>query len=104
MAIQPGSLLVIPKRHAPTIVDMTADEAGAVMRMVRVVSSALVAVLDPVGLNIFQNNGIHADQRVPHCHVHVVPRYVDDGGTFKTSVPVTPAERRSLAGALQPHI
>ena len=31
------------------------------------------------GVNIMQNNGKAAGQEVPHIHIHVIPRFTDDG-------------------------
>src|SRR5438309_1033802 len=70
-----GAMLVIPKRHAPTVLDLEATEATAVMRHVHRLAQALTRAFDPSGINIFQNNGISAGQTVAHYHVHVVPRY-----------------------------
>jgi len=32
----------------------------------------------PAGYNIVINSGAVADQRVMHCHVHLIPRYRDE--------------------------
>jgi histidine triad (HIT) family protein len=92
--IQAGHVLVISKRHASTMLDVSEGELGAIMQLVRRLSIALVATLDPAGLNVFQNNGVLADQAVPHFHVHVVPRYPDDGGTFRPPQELTPLKER----------
>ena len=39
------------------------------------VSRALVEAFGATGINLFQNNGIDANQHYPHYHLHVVPRY-----------------------------
>jgi histidine triad (HIT) family protein len=69
-----GQSLVIPRRHAPTLLDLTDGEAEAMMSAVRRLSKAIVDAYDPDGLTIYQNNGVASLQAVPHCHVHVVPR------------------------------
>jgi histidine triad (HIT) family protein len=69
-----GQVYVIPRRHAPTLFDLTDDEAIAIMRAVRRVADAFVRAYDPEGLNLIQNNGIVAGQHAPHFHMHVVPR------------------------------
>ena len=69
-----GQVFVIPKRHAPTLLDLTDEESVAVMRAVRRVADALVRAYDPDGLNLIQNNGVVAGQHAPHFHMHVVPR------------------------------
>ena len=69
-----GQDLVTSRRHAPTLFDLTDDEATAVMRAARRVAEALIRAYDPEGLNLIQNNGIVAGQHAPHFHMHVVPR------------------------------
>ena len=69
-----GQVYVIPRRHAPTLFDLTEVEAEAVMHAVRRVADALVRAYDPDGLNLIQNNGVTAGQSAPHFHMHVVPR------------------------------
>lgn len=76
--VSPGALLVMTTRHAPTVLDLDEDEAVAVARLVRRVAHAVHDALSPVGLNIYQNNGVASGQTVPHYHVHVVPRYPGD--------------------------
>ena len=69
-----GQVYVIPRRHAPTLFDLTDDEATAIMHAVRRVAVALLKAYDPDGLNLIQNNGVVAGQEAPHFHMHVVPR------------------------------
>ena len=69
-----GQVYVISRRHAPTLFDLTDDEAEAVVHAVRRVADALLRAYDPDGLNLIQNNGVTAGQSAPHFHMHVVPR------------------------------
>lgn len=69
-----GQVYVIPKRHAPTILDLTEEEAASVIQTVRRTAAALVRAYDPDGINVIQNNGVVAGQDAPHFHMHVVPR------------------------------
>lgn len=74
-----GQCLIIPRRHAPTLVDLSVEEAQAVMATVHRVARAVVEAYDPDGLTVYQNNGIASYQHVPHCHFHVVPRRFGSG-------------------------
>ena len=69
-----GQVYVIPRRHAPTLLDLTDDEMVEIMRAVRRVADAQIRAYDPEGLNLIQNNGVIAGQEAPHFHMHVVPR------------------------------
>jgi histidine triad (HIT) family protein len=74
MQFEVGQSLVIPRRHAPTLLDLSDGEASAIMAATQRVARAIVAAYDPDGVTIYQNNGVASLQAVPHCHVHVVPR------------------------------
>lgn len=77
--VNPGHVLVATRRHAPTLLDITPDEAAAVMQTAQRVARAVQAVFDPPGLTLLQANGREGDQTVFHFHLHVVPRHGDDG-------------------------
>jgi histidine triad (HIT) family protein len=100
-----GHVLVIPKRHAPTVLDLEAAEALSIMRQVHRIANAISKAFDPSGLNIFQNNGLTAGQMVPHYHVHIVPTYPGDqpGRIFNSAdFERTPLEyRQELAAAIR---
>jgi histidine triad (HIT) family protein len=104
-----GYLYVIPKRHVPVLTDLSVDEASAVMSMVHQLARALVAELSPDGLNVFQNNGLVANQTVPHVHFHVAPRSAEqmatwDASSDRWSGDIQPIEaRRDLARRLARH-
>lgn len=74
-----GHCLVIPKQHAPDVWTLPEDAGVAVWRSVRRMAQALREAIDPDGLNVLQSNGRAALQTVFHYHVHLIPRYVDDG-------------------------
>ena len=69
-----GQCLVVSRRHAPTILDLTAQESASVMRAARVACEILVRAFNPDGVLLYQNNGTGSGQEVPHFHLHVVPR------------------------------
>jgi histidine triad (HIT) family protein len=74
-----GQALVIPRRHAPTLLDLSEQENVAIAQLVRDVARALLIAYDPDGLTIYQNNGVASMQEIPHLHVHVVPRRSGSG-------------------------
>ena len=74
-----GHTLVVPRRHATDLWAMSADEAQQLMGGVHEVAHLLRDRLAPAGMNLLQSNGTAAWQTVFHVHVHVIPRYGDDG-------------------------
>ena len=77
-----GQCIVIPRRHAPSILDLVEKEEAAVMAAAEHLSRALVDAYSPDGVLIYQNNGIGSGQEVPHFHMHVVPRRPDSDWGF----------------------
>ncbi|HTK81993.1 MAG TPA: HIT family protein [Bacteroidota bacterium] len=77
-----GHVLVIPRTHAATFLEVPESELPELIHTVHVVSRAVVASLNPPGFNIFSNNGKAAGQSVFHFHFHVTPRYEDDNIQF----------------------
>lgn len=82
MDIQPvnlGHLLIVPKRHAASMADVTAEEAAAMMRVAQRATAALRAsTLRCEGVNYFLADGEAAMQEVFHAHLHVFPRFKGD--------------------------
>ena len=104
----PGHVLVVPRRHAPTIYDLTPDEGAAVMNLAIRVARGLKKVLSPAGLNLWQSNGAIAGQEVDHFHLHLQPRKPGDGifQVYPHGVPASQARvpLDELAARLRPHI
>lgn len=80
--VNPGHVLVATKRHAATLLDITPEEAAAVMQTAQRVANAIQATFDPPGITLLQANGREGDQTVFHFHIHVVPRHGNDGITL----------------------
>jgi histidine triad (HIT) family protein len=70
-----GAMLVIPRTHRESILDIEPVKLAAVYRLMREVARAAAAAFAAHGMNVFQNNGAKGAQTEPHFHVHVVPRY-----------------------------
>jgi histidine triad (HIT) family protein len=74
-----GHVLVVPRAHAPTLLDLDDAAVGDLFRAVKAVQRKVLAALGPAGFNVGWNHGRAAGQHVPHLHVHVLPRYGDGG-------------------------
>lgn len=76
--VSPGHTLVILKRHAASLFDMTADEWAAVSVALVRAKARVDAEHHPDGYNVGVNVGEAAGQTVQHLHVHLIPRYSGD--------------------------
>ena len=73
-----GHLLVIPFRHCTGYFNTTTEEQASLPEMLIECKKILDGKFSPAGYNIVINVGEAADQRVMHCHVHMIPRYAED--------------------------
>lgn len=74
-----GHILVIPKNHYETILDIEPESYGWLAKITSRISVAIQKSVNPDGINIMQLNGKAANQVVPHLHIHIVPRNYGDG-------------------------
>ncbi|MAY74918.1 MAG: diadenosine tetraphosphate hydrolase [Phycisphaerae bacterium] len=74
-----GHTLVIPKEPAETMADLSDPAAAALGRVLPRIARALKKATGAESYNILQNNGESAGQSVMHVHVHVIPRFDDEG-------------------------
>jgi len=74
-----GHALILPKEHYQDIFDIEEETLGKAMKLAKKVAQRATEVLDCDGVNIIQNNKAAAGQTVLHYHLHVIPRYVNDG-------------------------
>jgi len=75
----PGHVLVIPKKHYQFLPQMPDDEVAELFKVVKTLTSAVFEATGAEGISIRQRNGSVAGQVVPHVHVHIIPRFKDDG-------------------------
>ena len=74
-----GHALILPKVHYANLFELPEDTAAAAMKVAKKLSAQMVENLGADGLNLVQNNGEAAGQTVKHFHLHLIPRYTDDG-------------------------
>lgn len=83
-----GHTLVVPKAHTLDLLDPSgAGALTAIAPLVESTARLLDSRLSPAGLNMFQSSRAYAGQEVFHLHVHLVPRYEDDGGFVSVMTP-----------------
>lgn len=73
--VTPGHTLVIPKKHARNLLEMTPDETADLFNVVSRVTKKVESATQPQGMNIISNMEEIAGQSVFHTHVHILPRY-----------------------------
>ena len=80
-----GHALILPKNHAANIYELPDEDAAAVFVLAKKMATKMTEILHCDGFNIVQNNGEVAGQTVFHFHMHLSPRYKNDGNEEKLS-------------------
>ncbi len=73
-----GHALVLPRRHAASWSELTADEKVELIDGVDAVRALIDDRYEPHAYNVGFNDGEAAGQTIMHFHVHVIPRYLGD--------------------------
>jgi len=76
--VNPGHLLIIPKRHVADFFLTTEAEKAAMLLLLDMAKRHLNDKHAPAGYNIGINVGETAGQTIPHVHLHLIPRYHGD--------------------------
>ena len=74
-----GHMLVVPKRHAENIFEIPESDLAATVKAVKRCAKAVKEALNAEGITILQLNGKASDQIIPHFHIHIIPRWENDG-------------------------
>ena len=78
--VSPGHTLVIPKKHLPNIYELDDETVKSLSVAVRDTSITVKKAMEADGINIIMNNDGAAGQIIQdHAHIHVIPRYENDG-------------------------
>lgn len=75
--VEPGHVLVVPREHYVNILDIDEWSYLEVHRVAKQLSPAIIRAVGGEAVNIGQNNGACANQRVFHYHLHIIPRFCD---------------------------
>ena len=86
MDIQPvneGHILIIPKKHVELIADLDDETSAKMMKLAKRINNALrKSGVKLEGVNYFLADGEAAGQEVFHTHLHLIPRFKNDGFGF----------------------
>lgn len=76
--VNQGHMLVLPRRHFPTIFEAQPEEVLAMHELILGARQHLLGKFKPDGFNIGMNLGEVAGQTIFHLHIHIIPRYLGD--------------------------
>ena len=74
-----GHALILPKNHYANLFELPEEDAKEVICLAKKMATIMKDKLGCDGFNLVQNNGEAAGQTVFHFHMHLIPRYENDG-------------------------
>jgi histidine triad (HIT) family protein len=74
-----GHALILPKDHFANLYELPDETAAKAMQLAKKMATQMTEKLGCDGFNLVQNNGKTAGQTVFHFHLHLIPRYENDG-------------------------
>ncbi len=93
----PGHVLVIPKKHYNTMLDLPEDLLCDLIKTVQKISKAVLSVVDTDSFNLVVNTGKNAGQLVEHVHFHIIPRLKEDKRILSlSSVPYKDGQKEQV--------
>ncbi|MEA2112992.1 MAG: HIT family protein [Patescibacteria group bacterium] len=95
-----GHTLIIPKKHSKNILEMDDELSKEMIIIIKKISKKIKTSLKSDGINILMNNEAGAGQIIFHTHVHIIPRFLDDGLKHWPSKKITNIELEKIRNKL----
>jgi histidine triad (HIT) family protein len=84
--VNPGHVLVVPVKHAAMLADLDEQSVGHLLKVAQRVDVAIRSSgIHCDGVNLYLADGRPAGQEVMHVHLHVIPRFSEDGHHLRFS-------------------
>lgn len=77
--VNPGHVIVATRKPYETLLDADETAVAALFLAAHQIARAVDKAFQPEGMTLLQANKAAGWQTVPHLHLHVLPRYTDDG-------------------------
>jgi len=96
-----GHTLVIPKEHHADLSDTPPPLLAHLVGVVQKIAPTVAASVNAEGFNLCMNNGQDAGQVIFHAHLHIIPRFPDDGHSLWSGRSIEEEELSKTADAIR---
>jgi histidine triad (HIT) family protein len=96
-----GNCLIAPRTHYENVLDIPDELGSDFFRATRKLTAAMRNAFGCEGMSTRQHNGPAGNQDVWHYHLHVFPRFRDDGLYGVSKELYLPEERVEVAARLR---
>ena len=94
--INPGHTLVVPKEHCKNLLDMPERMIEKTFVAAKKIAHAVKKGTNAEGINVGMNNDPASGQVVFHAHIHIIPRYNNDGLKLWPGKPYQDGQAREI--------
>lgn len=91
-----GHTIIAPKSHYSDLFSTPTEVLGQVLTVTQKVAMHYRQAIGAVGVNLLHASGVAAQQSVPHLHIHLIPRFENDGLDAWPILPGTQASKDEL--------
>lgn|SRR5512147_162867 len=102
--VNPGHVLVVPRRHYESFLDLPQDLGMHLFHVAMQLGSVIRRVSGLEGMNLVVSSGAAAGQDVYHFHIHLIPRRADDGFDVPLPFPGSDMPERTQLDAMAARI
>jgi histidine triad (HIT) family protein len=74
-----GHTLIAPKTHYADLFSVPAETLNCILEVAQKVALHYQTAIGAAGVNLLHASGIEAQQSVLHFHIHLIPRFENDG-------------------------
>lgn len=99
--INPGHTLLIPKEHYRDLKDTPDEVLRDLAPKIKMLAQVVREGVKADGINIGMNNGAAAGQEISHAHIHIMPRFKNDGHIHWSKRPYEEGEMEAVAEKLR---
>lgn len=75
----PGHCLIVPREHHADYLETPDDVLAEMITRGKKIAEAVIDVVDANGFNTIINTRPASGQVIFHTHMHIIPRFKDDG-------------------------
>ena len=95
--VNPGHILLVPKEHSENLYEMPDELLAAMAPVVKKLAIAVKDATGAQGINLGMNNDPAAGQVIFHAHIHIIPRFKNDGHKHWQGKPYQDGEIEGIA-------
>ena len=102
--VNPGHTLVIPKEHYEDLLNAPDEILDGMLNDAKKVAKAVLKAVGADSFNLICNVGKTAGQAVAHLHIHIMPRFENDGYKLWHGRPYKEGEMQKVAESIRKNL